>query len=412
MNRILIYISVFLMLISMLYAQKATDRSRQLQLGQEFPSVPDLPILNFDTNVIEWGELGDKVIILDFFDTYCVNCIAAMPKLQLLQDDLSDKVQIVLVTWQDRETIENFYKTNAFLQKNNVRLPTIYADTIMRRYFPHRGVPHTAWISHNKVQAVTFSDFVRKENIEHLYNTGNINLPLKNDFEDSRTDYNVGRGGAEAIAQLSITGYQNGKSWRGIQMEQDSLAEQTTIRFYNRDILGAYTAAYSKFKKPEFILKEERIVWDVGNPDRYRYLSGDGKNAWLLDHAICYERICKEVKSEEDAARLIIDDLNRELGLDVYWSTRELPCLVLQKLDQQIRVSKTDGTLEGTGVLAFMIDHMGKFPPVLDDVKSSIMMNINNYSSLESLNRQLSEYGLLLKEEVRSLEVLVVKEID
>lgn len=402
------------MSISTSYAQKATDRSMQLHLGQELSAIPDLPILNFDTNVIEWCELGDKVIILDFFDTYCVNCIASMPKLQKLQDDLSDKLQIILVTWQDKETIEDFYKTNKFLKENNVMLPTIYADTLMRRYFPHRGVPHTAWISHNKVQAITFSDFIRKENIEHLYNNGSINLPLKNDFEDLDTVYSVGRGETEkSIAKLSITGYQNGKSWHGIQVEQDSLAGQTVIRFYNRDILGAYTAAFSKIKKPEFILKEERIVWEVRDPDRYRYLPGDdGKNMWSLKNAICYQRIYKGMKAEKDAAKIIIDDLNRELGLAVYWSTRELPCLVLQKLDQQTNVNKKEGTLEGTGVLAFMIDHIGKFPPVLDEVKSLTMIEVKDYSSVESLNRQLREYGLLLKEEVRRLDVLVVKERD
>lgn len=406
---------LFLLLALGLKAQDKLDLSKALKVGQDLPVLQALPVLNYQSPKINWAEINDKVIILDFFDTYCSNCIRDMPKLQKLQDELSDKLQIVLVTWQDKETIEKFYANNAYLKKNKVHLPTIYGDTLLKSYFPHKGVPHTAWLFQNRIQAITFADFSTAENVHKLYKEGIIKLPLKADFEDAEQAFVNIEMQKEIIASVAVTGYQDGKNWAGIRLERDNLTDLFVTRFYNTAIFDAYKAAFSKIKKPEFLLKEERIVWKVKNPDIYRYVSGDGKNAWLLDHAICYERVSPVEKSISVAAKDIIQDLNNLLGLRVYWSISPVPVLVLQTIDTkgiENDASVIKGDIQGTEVLAFMIDYQGGLPPVVDEVKSKQSMDIKDYTSVEAINRQLEKYGLVLKEDVREVEVLVFEEVE
>ncbi|ERJ57343.1 hypothetical protein M472_01050 [Sphingobacterium paucimobilis HER1398] len=394
-------------------AQSTINRSLELKVGQSLPSLPVFPVLNYEKSEIALGSIKDKVLILDFFDTYCVNCIAAMPNLQQLQEEMEDKLQIVLVTWQDRETIEKFFASHPYVREHSIKLVTIYSDTLLRSYFPHQGIPHTAWLLNNKVQAVTFSDFVQRQNIEELYFKGKINLPLKSDFgtEDTLLGGSVPESGL--ITSLRITGYQDGAVWQGIKMEWDSLRNVGKVYFHNADIFGAYVAAWSKIKKPTFVLKAQRVVWKAKEHDRYRYLGKGGKNEWLLSNGISYHRTYSRKTELSELAEIMIGDLSNALGLRVYWSEKEIPCLVLKRLPKAKKeLSSDEGELEGTSVLAFMIDYKDSFPPVVDEVNSDVRMKIEDFSTLENLNKQLKKYGMILEEELRKVEVLVFEDLE
>ena len=411
MMRILINL-LFLLLAFSLKAQDKIDITKALKVGQELPVLPAMKLLNYGTKEIYWDKLKDKVIILDFFDTYCSNCIRDMPKLQQLQDELNDKLQIVLVTWQDKETIEKFYANNAYLKKNKVHLPTIYADTLLKVYFPHKGVPHTAWLFQNKVQAITFADFSTVDNIRKLYNEGSLKLPYKSDFAEGEDQMQSNILSENLIGSVELTGYIDGIPSGGLKVVYDSINNTTTSTISNLDILGAYTSIWSKIKRPEYLLKEQRIFWKVPNPDRYRYKGGAERNIWVMNNGINYKRLDSFFKSEKETARLILHDLNSFLGLNVYWEKREIPCLVLQKLDNDIEIDKRENEgLEGTSVFAFMVDYQTDLPPVCDVVKSMRLLNIDDYSSLEIINEQLEKYGLVLIDGMREMEVLVFEEI-
>ncbi|MEN5378901.1 TlpA family protein disulfide reductase [Sphingobacterium kitahiroshimense] len=406
---------IFLFLSPFIWAQntQTIDRSLELRIGQAIPAIPKLSVLNSVKNQVLLGQLSNKIIILDFFDTYCTNCIAAMPKLQKLQKKYADKIQVIMVTWQDKATIEKFYKTNAFIKDNKINLVTVYADTLLRKYFPHKGVPHTAWIYKNKVQAITFSDFVKAENIEYLYANGSIQLPVKSDFNDGLKNDAVNEK-KKQLGSVSLSGYKDAVDPNGIIMKYDSISGMQKSSFYNIDILGAYTGALSKIKKPEFLLKDERIVWKVRDSSFFKYPNGDVVfNEWLLRNGICYERYDHVVRPDSVQAQFILNDLNGFLGLHVYWSKKEMPCLVLEKTNlKSSEVKTSDGELAGTSVLAFMIDYQNKYPPVVDEVNSKQKIRLTDYSNLEQINLQLLGYGLQLKEKYRLIDVLVFDQLN
>lgn len=402
----------------MLHAQqKGVDRSKELKIRENIPIMNLIPILNDKIDRINLNDSEDKVIILDFFDTFCATCIATMPKLQKLQDQMKDKLKIVMVSWQDQATMKQFYRTNSFLKKNKVAMPTIYSDTILRKYFPHLGVPHVAWLYKGKVEAITHSDFVDETNVLLLFKNGQISLPRKNDFPQPDRKDKVESPSLRSLGDVKLTGFKDAVPVGGFIYELNSLSGMHKTSFYNKSVFAAYTAVLSKIRKPEFLLKPERIVWEVPDSADYKYMEESGKSqVWLAKHGICYERTDALTRTEKEQAMIVLDDLNRFLGLKVYWSTKLMPCLIIHSVGakKQKIITQIDGEngIKGTGVLAFMLDYSGKYPPAVDAVNSKEVLKLGDYRNIKELNVQLAPYGIGVKEGVKELEVLVFEKVN
>jgi len=390
------------------------DLTKRIGIGKVIPNIGKHKIMFYTNEEVEIDREKGKVIILDFFDTYCSSCIASLPKLQNLQDKMGDRLQLFLVTWQDKQTIEKFWSTNKFVQENDIKLPVIYSDTLLRQYFPHRGIPHTVWLYNNMVQAITFSDFISEVNIQDLYDKGRIILPVKSEFNEE--PYGTAPPLISRLkGKVELSQYRDATESRGLFIVFDSTELGWKSSIHNIDILGAYTSTWSKIKKPTFLLKDERIIWKVKDKSIYKIPEGSGiTNLWLLDNGICYERFDLIEREEKELAKIVLQDLNHFLGLNVYWSVEEIPCLVLQHTQKNKNKSKNkivNNGAEGSNVLAFMIDYQGDYPPVIDEANSQEAIEVTDFSSIESINMQLEKYGLILKEVFRKTDVLIFEEV-
>jgi thiol-disulfide isomerase/thioredoxin len=65
--------------------------------------------LKSDANTtLDFKDTGGKVILVNFWATWCPPCIVEMPSLQALYNDYKDKVVFVFVTNEDFNTVEQF----------------------------------------------------------------------------------------------------------------------------------------------------------------------------------------------------------------------------------------------------------------------------------------------------------------
>ena len=71
-----------------------------------------------NTESINFNELENKVIFVNFWATWCPPCRAEMPMIQELYNDYKDKIEFVFVTNESWETVEKFYL------KYNYNLPS------------------------------------------------------------------------------------------------------------------------------------------------------------------------------------------------------------------------------------------------------------------------------------------------
>ncbi|GGW44850.1 TlpA family protein disulfide reductase [Arenibacter certesii] len=98
-------------------------------------------LVNLDGKPFLFESLKEKVILVNFWATWCPPCVAEMPSLQKLYNDYGDKVAFVFVTNDHRE------KVDAFLDKRNHQLPIYYATSPEPQVLSSKLLPTTYIIS-------------------------------------------------------------------------------------------------------------------------------------------------------------------------------------------------------------------------------------------------------------------------
>lgn len=418
-NLKIIFIFVSLLVCKQqLYAQQNNniDFSKSLKVGDDFVPPESVLLMRGKDKTIDWNALKDKVVLLDFFDTFCGTCIQIMPKLQELERKYPDKIKVVTITWQDKATMEKLFASNKYLKEHQVDLPIIYNDTYFKSAFPHIAVPHEVLIYKGKVHAITSSASITEDNLLKLYADNSISLPLKDDFGKGNL-FNTSNDHEKGIkAGVLFSGYQEGVPYQTWTFEQDSLSGLYKSSFFNYSIYGALLslAAQAKIKDITYMPRMDRVVWKVQDSTKYCDFENIGVE-WLLKNAISYERYDLRGRPDSIQAKLILADFLSFYGLKTYEEVKMIPCLVLSAcpvVPFKGERSQNKMTYKGSLVFSMFLDFSGKFPPTVDNVNYNGKMEIGDFESLADLNQQLASYGIKAALTDAPKKVLVIEEVD
>jgi len=114
-------------------------------IGQQ---IPDVELKTLDGKSVKLSELKAKVILINFWATWCAPCVKEMPSLQKLADEYSSKgLQVVGVDLdEDPEVV-----LEKFREKHQIKFPT-YVDTQgeLAARFNVSGLPLTLVIDGNR----------------------------------------------------------------------------------------------------------------------------------------------------------------------------------------------------------------------------------------------------------------------
>lgn len=148
--------------------------SKELVVGDKLPDVVLKKIIGFTKPTAKISDFKGKLLILDFWATWCHSCIEAFPKIDALQQQFGDKIQIMLVntknTEDDEQKVMDFYKKHK-IKDPNFKLPSVYLETELSDFFPRETIPHYVWITKDGVvAAISKSEDVTSENIEKMLN--------------------------------------------------------------------------------------------------------------------------------------------------------------------------------------------------------------------------------------------------
>jgi thiol-disulfide isomerase/thioredoxin/outer membrane lipoprotein-sorting protein len=117
--------------------------------------VPPLKLPDIDGNEhdIATDDADAKVIILDFWATWCPPCVAELPELQEVYDWAKDNNKpVAIYAVNQGETTE---QVKQFWQKHNLSIPVLMDENfITAEPFMINGIPQTVIISDGKVQQV------------------------------------------------------------------------------------------------------------------------------------------------------------------------------------------------------------------------------------------------------------------
>ena len=418
-------LSLQLLLITLLYGfSGAGQSSNYSKLGNKIDSLRLAPVLNHSSTNVELSELNDKVIILDFWATWCAPCIKAMPHLDSLQQKFGEDIQIFTITNSDSEE-----RIEQFLEKFNTNLPIVIDSTLaLKELFPHRVISHTVILGKDKrVMAITTPEKITEEVLNKILRGESPNLEEKKDilgfnYQETLPDNKTTK------FFFKLTGYQEGAGGRMIHFNEKS----GRLLFTNVDVVNFYRYA-RKDGSGEFNIPRVRFLENQACKT-FLEATSDTESIFFVSaenfksKAYSLEIVAPE-KTESEVKKVLTQFLHA--NMDVLSRVKKTRTLVkiLRKNGKKLGFEKSTldskkfKSTSGRGIdaqkvkLQAITEYMEGFGlvkvPVVDETNDENLYNIKlafREEAPEQFFEELERRGLEVVDAEREIEVLVLYE--
>jgi len=400
-----------------------------LKIGETLPEsfwTTPLQVVNHPEKTITLDKDRGKLILLDFWNTWCSACLLGFPKMEALQKEFGDQIKVLAVTDQNRPAIEKF-----FAGKNGQRYNTMVSvtgETQLKKYFPHVYVPHIVWLKDGKLLNTTDIEQVTAETLTAVLKDRNEvlqqvidykqkgpfmpaeQLPLEKGF--TLTHYTFfGRG------RIRATGYGSSLHYAG-----DTVHGRT---FRNLALGEIFTAIATEIllERGEGV-HPTRIFSEVKDPAAFFNKPGPNERQ-DPDHLYTYDFIIPPSRSKFLYPDMLTA-LNQAAPYTGTWEKKQMPVLVLTQKGKSSLIASKGGELSGyfrpsggkiqnvpiRNFLNFLNGQLGISVPVLNETgfDGNVDFSFGDISSLPKLTKELARYGLTLTQADREIEVLVLRD--
>ncbi len=409
-------------------AQGSPPPGQGLAVGQPVPGHLTLEMVNYPHATARLSDFRGKLLILDFYATWCSTSRAPMPRLDSLQQTFGDQLQLLLVSYPAAR--DNQASVNAFFEKwrtpagTRYRLPSVVNDTTLVKLFPHRLIPHFAWIKPDgTVGAITGADKVTAAHIRRALAEG-IMPPTKKNIDLNVPLFSSNELPAGNMLHYSIL-LRGAIDGAPSAMRQRQHGDQVTGAVYiNQPLLSLYKAVKQNLY-PE-LGNKGLLVEGADSASLFPERSPLPAEEWKARHTYSYDLVLPE-GSTANPYQLMLQDLNRYSGYEAMLEPRATDCLLL------VRKGRRDKLRSKGGEPANRLFHPGK--PSLQNMPLAALvsrLNSNNslpllvvnktnytnpvdlqfstgFNDLPALRRELQRYGLDLVPARRKVPVLVLR---
>lgn len=409
-----------------------------IQIGQMVPELTFTGVHHYKANTLNLADLGAKLIIIDFWATWCSPCVAMIPKIDQLQKKYHGDVQFISVSYQKEEEVLPFMNKMEERDHVNYQVPLITNDNTLRKLFPHQTLPHYVWIGANGVvKAITEMYDVTEANIDKMLDNQVLNLREKKEISipyDSTKPFLIDRNGGdgkEMIYHSVLSNYIDGLPSKCDVEKGDSVHINRLVSL-NSSVSWLYKYAYGNGLSTFF--PATRFTIEVAHPEELTSdLHGLSFDDWLAKpgHGVCYElQMPKELASQF----FKVMQANLKLLFPQYTAVlekRRVENMVLVRLrgddliktlhPQEPRIDNFDAfgcTLQNSTLNAFINGiqfgfQQGSKYPFRNETgyEGRIDLTIKaNLRSIADMNTALKPYGLQWKLKAIKQDVLVIRD--
>ncbi|WP_341836911.1 TlpA disulfide reductase family protein [Chitinophaga pollutisoli] len=375
---------------------------------------------------ITLSEYKDKLIILDFWATYCSPCIKNFPKLHALQNEFGDKIKVLAVTQEDTDKITRFFKKGA--GKEHTYVNSVINDSVLLQYFPHKSVPHIVWINSNgNVLNTTQAEDINQSNIQAILDNQKTQMIAKVDIDRDRPLFlsehfsnDLQLKSYSIFAKGYYAGLPSGNKFKqskdgkiyGRQMTNASM-----MNIYNPIIDELFHKNGEQFNSKRMIIhvKEPALLYVIEKKD------GEYEKYNLYN----YELIVPEEKADS-LYYYMLANLTRYSDYIGSIEKHIVDCFVLvrtstkDKLKSKGGKPKTNFTPTHAILINRPLGHMLNMVngdtitnlPIIDETgyTNNVDMEMSGIKDLTSFKKELSRYDLDLIPAKRSLNMFVLKD--
>ncbi|RFZ90107.1 TlpA family protein disulfide reductase [Mucilaginibacter conchicola] len=404
-----------------LYAQFYGGVIKPVKTGE---TVPDLSFPLLSNNIVKSARLSDyrgKLVILDFWATWCAPCVMMIPKMDSLQKQFAGKVVFIPVSSQPQATVTTFMKKLNQQKGKHYDFPEATGDTTLVQMFPHSFLPHYVWIDQEGVVR-SFTEFqdVNAANISKFLESRVPEMKQKIDakpmaYIDSIPFLMNGNGGdgSDLLYHSVLTPYKPGLGLGILQTPE----KDGGFRILGRNMNPLQLMAIAGGDKGRlYYMDLDEIKLDVADTAKINSNAiGQEYDEWLANgHGYCYE-----LKVPASMKRHVFEIMRAEIqkffpDYTVSFVPREKPCMVLESTGDHARMKPKGGTpataMDRFGatltnrplrflVAAANMKQVTKLPWVdRTGYKEPVTLTIRNgFDNLDKLNKELAVYGLTLK---------------
>jgi len=376
------------------------------KLGKKSPELTFENILNFEKNNAKLSDFKNKIVILDFWATWCASCIKSLPQLEELQTNFSNDVQIITITDDPEARIKKF------LDKREMKLPIVIDEKReLAKDFPHRTIPHTVVIDKSGIiKAVTTPSEITEELINKILKNQEVNVKEKKDAINF--DPSIPLSGNENFTyQITITPFKDG---------YPSFANPTGGKgpYHGRRIIATNLSASSLYEIAYQFPTAVRTIVEVTDKSKFD---------WNRQNAICFDLIVPEDLAD-NRFRIMKQQLDIYFGYESIVEERVRPVKILKQIEgKKVEIKESQKGTEpfasysGRGlsmkgspietVTSFLESQIKK--PVLNETNLNRLYDLDlpwYNENPEQIHEELKKIGLEIIDGERKIEVLVIKD--
>jgi len=374
----------------------------QKSIGEKSPEIFFKKIVNYEKPGAKLSHFKDKVVLLDFWATWCGPCISAFPKLEGLQHKFGDQLQVITVTDDPEARIERF------LDKRKLTLPVVLdEDRTIADIFPHRSIPHLVIIDRKGiVRAITTSSEITEEIVQKVINDEPVSLREKKDIMDFDPDKLLS-GDGDFSYQVTFTRFKEG--YPGFSNSRG------TGPYTGRRIVGVNLSPVTLFEIAWQFPPAIRTLINVKEPARLK---------WSKQNAVCFDLIVPEDLGEK-RFEIMKNQLSIYFPYTVKTEEKTRKVKILSGLSRDIPLrkslpgTKTEYSESGKGMSmkASSIDWVSEFLqnrlgiPVVDETGLTGKYDLDLpwfNESPEQIHEELKKIGLRLSDGERKIKMLVI----
>lgn len=332
-------------LLPLAFLLSSPIHSQTVSVGQQTPAWTSTQVINYKDTIINATDFSGKYIILDFWNQGCLSCIQAFPHIDSMQKQFGDRLQIILVNAESKDSTLRFFKKHPKIKMPST--PLITGGENIWMLFTKSKIPYQLWMDANgAVRYRTGPYNLTSKHLEAFLQNQKLNLlnteennPVNNNSLPVDVDYH-------SFLMHCSTRNNFGHTSGAVVDESNTITMSSDCV----SILDLYLKAYGEYGKHNFTVPSQ-IVLQLGDNTPYIFpVDENDIDQWKQQYSYSYQLKLPATKKDL-RYKYMQQDLERYFGLKARIEKRKLPCMVLVKkgsLDKlKTKHAKTMSTLIG-----------------------------------------------------------------